>query len=321
MLANTLVAIVVGAAGGIGKYTAEKLASRGVFLLLADINTKEVTSLATELAQRYNIRAEAFTVDITKEDEVKKMVETATSFTGRVDYAANCAGVLRELPGGHPSQTTLDVMKLTMAVNIEGLYLCQHYQAEQMKTQPPRPLKFTHPVSDHLPGERGAIVNVISVAGLQAVGLLAYTTSKYAGLGLTKEAAIAYGKHGIRVNASCPGLVETPMSNGFVNDNNRSIHAAAFAMGRASHPAEQANVLSFLLSDESRQVLSPSKLYMTGSTITNDGGYTDLKLPNYMELNGNAEGYPGSKLRNEREASESRADVDNVGLDSLSLSK
>ena len=65
------------------------------------------------------------------------------------------------------------------------------------------------------------------------------------------------------------------MSNGFVNDENRAAHATAFAMGRASHPAEQANVVSFLLSGEAS--------YMTGSSIANDGGYTDLKLPNYMQ--------------------------------------
>ncbi len=161
-----------------------------------------------------------------------------------------------------------------MAVNVEGLWLCQKYQAEQMQNQTPRHLSFVNPSFDPLPGERGAIANIISVAGLQAVGLSAYATSKYAGIGLTKEAAIAYGKYNIRVNALCPGLVETPMSNGFVNDENRAAHAAAFAMGRPSHPAEQANVMSFLLSDESS--------YMTGSTIVADGGYTDLKLPNYM---------------------------------------
>ncbi len=68
------------------------------------------------------------------------------------------------------------------------------------------------------------------------------------------------------------------MSNGFVNDENRAAHAAAFAIGRASHPAEQANAMSFLLSDESS--------YMTGTSLANDGGYTDLKLPNYMEVPG-----------------------------------
>lgn len=131
-------------------------------------------------------------------------------------------------------------------------------------------------------GERGAVANVISVAGLQAVGLSAYTTSKHAGIGLTREAAVAYGRHGIRVNALCPGLVETPMSDGFVNHSNRAPHSAAFALGRASHPAEQANVISFLLSDESS--------YMTGACITNDGGYTDLKLPTYMDVSDAGEG-------------------------------
>ncbi len=93
MSPNPLVAIVVGAGGGIGKYTAEKLASRGIWLLLADINVKEANIQAADLAQRYNVRADAYQVDIIKEEEVKAMVEAAASFTGRVDYAANCAGV------------------------------------------------------------------------------------------------------------------------------------------------------------------------------------------------------------------------------------
>ena len=93
------------------RYTAERLASRGIWLLIADINAKEANQLASELALRYSIRADAFEVDITNEEKVKEMVEAAASLAGRVDYAANCAGVLFEAPRGHASQTTLDVMK------------------------------------------------------------------------------------------------------------------------------------------------------------------------------------------------------------------
>ncbi len=111
MFQGPLVAIVTGAAGGIGRYTAEKLASRGMTLLLADRNINAANSVAADLAKRFKIRAEAYEVDVTKEEQVKGMVSAAVAFTGRIDYAANCVGVLFEMPGAGSSQTTLDVMQ------------------------------------------------------------------------------------------------------------------------------------------------------------------------------------------------------------------
>ena len=119
-------------------------------------------------------------------------------------------------------------------------------QAEQMKSQSSRAMRYVHrPPSLSQVNVARLPMSSLS-AGLQAVGLSAYTTSKYAGIGLTKEAAIAYGRYGIRVNALCPGLVETPMSDGFVNDVNRARHAAAFALGRASHHGRAGKCHQFL---------------------------------------------------------------------------
>ena len=97
----TATTVVTGAAGGMGRYTAEMLASRGMCLLLADIKGEEVKRIAADLALRYEIRAYGLEIDITKEEQVKAMVQAATSLTGRLDYAANCAGVLFETPGGN----------------------------------------------------------------------------------------------------------------------------------------------------------------------------------------------------------------------------
>lgn len=106
-----LVAIVTGATGGIGRSTTERLASRGIWVLLADRNSKAAQSLAVDMAARHKVRAEFLEIDITQEEQVKTMVQEAASWTGRVDYAANCAGGLFEMPGGRTDQTTLHVLQ------------------------------------------------------------------------------------------------------------------------------------------------------------------------------------------------------------------
>lgn len=110
-MSNAHVAIVTGAAGGIGRYTAEKLASRGMSLLLVDSNIKDATLMAATLTERFNIHAEAYEVDVIEEEQVQGMVRVAVAFTGRIDYAANCIGVLLEKPGASPGQTTPDVLQ------------------------------------------------------------------------------------------------------------------------------------------------------------------------------------------------------------------
>jgi len=161
-------------------------------------------------------------------------------------------------------------------VNTKGLWLCQKYEALQMKTQEPRPISFTPASHLTIPGQRGAIANVVSISGLLAMGLAAYTPSKYAAVAVTKNGAKFYGPNAIRVNAVCPGWTMTAMTASSMgkaavvgtkeyeeSEVNRNI-----ALRRMAYAEEQANVVGFLLSDESS--------YVNGSLVVCDGGFQDL---------------------------------------------
>ncbi len=146
-----------------------------------------------------------------------------------------------------------------------------------MKTQDTRAISFSPESAHPIPGQRGVIANVVSISGLQASGLAAYTASKYAAIGVTKNGAKFYGPEGIRVNAVCPGWTLTKMvehsmgKEGVMGsvENQESSVSKAIALRRMAFAEEQANVLSFLLSDESS--------YMNGSIVVCDGGFHDIR--------------------------------------------
>jgi NAD(P)-dependent dehydrogenase (short-subunit alcohol dehydrogenase family) len=173
--------------------------------------------------------------------------------------------------------TELVTLTRTYAVNTRGLWLCQKYEAQQMENQKPRSITFTPSSLHTIPGQRGVIANVVSISGLHAGGLAAYTPSKYAAAGVTKNGAKFYGPKGIRVNALCPGWTLTPMveksmgKEGTIGtrENKQSAVSEKIALQRMAFAEEQANVMGFLLSDESS--------YMNGSLLVNDGGYHDIR--------------------------------------------
>ena len=146
-----------------------------------------------------------------------------------------------------------------------------------MRTQEPRAISFFPEPRHQVPGQRGVIANVASISGLQAAGLAAYTPSKYAAIGVTKNGAKFYGPDGIRVNALCPGWTLTKMvehsmgKEGTIGtkENEESAVSKAISLRRMAFAEEQANVLGFLLSDESS--------YMNGSILVNDGGFHDIR--------------------------------------------
>ncbi|RFU34891.1 hypothetical protein B7463_g1505, partial [Scytalidium lignicola] len=271
-----LVAFITGAASGIGRATAHKLASRGISVVLADMNQEQGATAANEVAQKWKVRTKFLKVDVTQEAEVKQAVLTAATLTGRLDFAANCAGICESVWDEEESITT-ELFERTHAINTRGLWLCQKYQALQMRTQEPRSISFTPAPKYEIPRQRGAIANVVSISGLHAGGLAAYTPSKYAAAAVTKNGAKFYGPHGIRVNALCPGWTMTPMiehsmgKEGVIGsqENEESPVNQQISLRRMAFAEEQANVLSFLLSDESS--------YMNGSLLVNDGGYHDIR--------------------------------------------
>ncbi|OAP58402.1 2,5-dichloro-2,5-cyclohexadiene-1,4-diol dehydrogenase [Fonsecaea erecta] len=207
---SELVALVTGAASGIGRAVANKLARRGISLLLADRNQNQGSAAADDIAQKYRVRAKFQRVDVTQESEVKQLVAAALEFTGRLDYAANCAGICETVWDEEESITT-ELFDRTHAVNTRGLWLCQKYEALQMRSQQPRNVTFDPPSPVPIPGQRGSIANVVSISGLHAIGLAAYTPSKYGAAAVTKNGAKFYGPSGIRVNAVCPGWTMTAM--------------------------------------------------------------------------------------------------------------
>ncbi|EXJ84398.1 hypothetical protein A1O3_05065 [Capronia epimyces CBS 606.96] len=270
------VAFVTGAAGGIGKATAHKLASRGISVVVVDMNERDGTRVASDLTKRWHVRSRFLKVDITQEQAVKDAIAAATEWTGRLDYAANCAGICESIWAEEESITT-ELFEKTHAINTLGLWLCQKHQALQMRKQEPLPISLNPPSPHAIPGQRGAIANVVSISGLQAAGLAAYTASKYAAIGVTKNGAKFYGPDGVRVNALCPGWTLTTMiehsmgKEGTIGtkENQESPVSKQIALRRMAFPEEQASVLSFLLSDESS--------YMNGSIVVNDGGFHDIR--------------------------------------------
>lgn len=263
------VAVVTGAASGIGLAIARKLASRGMNILMADINEKEGEEQAAAVRKAFAVDAVFHRADMSKENDIKCMVEAAVERWGRLDWAANNAGIGELLEDNEDHMDGEDFDKL-YTVNQRGVWLCQKYEAAQMRKQQPRPLK------NDVPGveTRGAIVNTASICSHVSTGMPSYTATKHAVLGITKTGGLFYGKHGIRCNSISPGPVLTSeyakFKESFQDDPRFSEQAAGWSnrcpLKRPSHSDEQANVVSFLLSDESS--------FVNAADVRVDGGLT-----------------------------------------------
>ena len=241
------VALVTGAASGIGRATAELLARMGARVVASDIDGERGTAAADAL--RDGGAEIAFTaVDVTDGDAVAGLVRTAVQQFGRLDIAANCAGV----GGGHGSTHAYpeDVWDRIVSINLRGTWLSMRAEIEAMVSQ-----------------GGGAVVNVSSTLGLRGSGFASpYSASKHGVLGLTRTAALEYASAGIRVNAVCPGAIDTPMMDetfdrfpGF-----REALLAYVPMGRMGRPDEVAHVIAWLASDAAS--------FITGEYITVEGG-------------------------------------------------
>lgn len=146
-----------------------------------------------------------------------------------------------------------------------------------MRSQEPVSINFDPAPKHTVPGQRGSIANICSISGLHAAGLAAYTASKYAAIGITKTGAKFYGPDGVRINGLCPGWTMTEMVVGSMGkegtpgtkENAESPTAKRIALRRMGLPEEQANVMGFLLSDESS--------YMHGALLVTDGGFHDIR--------------------------------------------
>ena len=239
------VALVTGAASGIGRGSALAFAQEGASVVVADV-TEDGGRETVELIEDAGGRAKFVKADVSKTGDVEALVEQAITTFGRLDYAHNNAGVLGTAKATHEIDEA-DWDRL-IAINLKGVWLCMKYEVPQML------------------GRGGAIVNTSSAAGLVGMqALAAYTASKHGVAGLTKSAALDYAKLGIRVNAVCPGGIDTPLVRN-IEDPASFPPQAMPAMKRFGTPEDIANAVIWLCSEDAS--------YVTGHLMSVDGAMT-----------------------------------------------
>ena len=243
------VALVTGASSGMGLATAQAFAQAGAAVVLADINTSAVDAATDELAAAGH-QVLGLTCDVSSEDQVAAVVEQTTSTFGRLDMAFNNAGIM--VPLTDAAEEPAESFDRVNVVNYRGVWACMKHELRQMRTQ-----------------GSGAIVNCSSLGGLVGgAGLAAYHGSKHGILGLTRSAALEYAPRGIRINAVCPGTIDTPMVADMI-DNDHFDASAAIAnqpIGRLGRADEIAAAVLWLC--------SPGASLVVGVALPVDGGYT-----------------------------------------------
>ncbi|GIP45715.1 oxidoreductase [Paenibacillus sp. J45TS6] len=242
------VVIVTGAKGGMGLATAQLFAKEGASVALVDRNEpkQEAQDLVDAGYQAISIQC-----DVSDEEAVKAMVEKTVAAFGKLDYAYNNAGIQNAMTDTVDLKE--EVYDEVMNVNTKGIWLCMKYELLQLRKQ----------------GTEGAIVNCSSMGGLMGgPGRSVYHASKHGVLGLTKSVALEYASKGIRINAVCPGIVETPMVENMLATESDAMDELIkqVPIGRLAKAEEVASVVLWLC--------SPSASYIVGQAISVDGGFT-----------------------------------------------
>ncbi|MCY4061089.1 MAG: glucose 1-dehydrogenase [Chloroflexi bacterium] len=246
------VALVTGAASGIGRSSALALAEAGAAVCVSDINGAGAEETAHRIIDMGG-KAIAVSCDVTKAEDVKTMVAATVDAFGQLDAAVNNAGIAGSFTDRLHEADDL-MFEQVLAVNLRGVWLCTKAELAQM-----------------LSAGDGSIVNIASVAGLiGAPKAAAYTASKHAVVGLTKSAAVDYAKLGVRVNAICPAYTDTAMVQSAIAGNPLMAHIMerAIPMGRLGQPTEIAEAVVWLCSDASS--------FVTGHALALDGGLVAL---------------------------------------------
>ncbi|MGO4326909.1 SDR family NAD(P)-dependent oxidoreductase [Cupriavidus sp. 2TAF22] len=239
------VAIVTGGASGIGEATVRLFAAEGARVLIADRSALGKT-LARELVEN-GYDAHDCEIDVSREDDVRKVIDQVVSRFGRLDIMVANAGI------AHPSSPIEDVgieqWQQMMDINLTSVFLSNKLAIAQMRKQ----------------GSGGAIVNMASVLGhVGMAGAASYNAAKGGVVNLTRSLGVAYAKHGIRVNAVCPGFVETPLIDRATGEL-RARLVAAHPIGRLGQAGEVAKAVLFLASDDAS--------FVVGTSLLVDGGY------------------------------------------------
>lgn len=243
-------ALVTGAASGLGLAAAAAFAESGASVVLADWNEKAVRSAADELASK-GYKTLAVKCDVSDDAQVEAMVDQTVAVFGTLDAAYNNAGVQNIL--ADTAGSTREDFDRVVAINLRGVWSCMKFELRQMRKQ-----------------GSGAIVNCSSIGGLVGgAGRGSYHAAKHGVLGLTKSAALEYAAGGIRINAVCPGLIDTPMSEqmkaagqaGALREMMKDV-----PIGRVGRAEEIAAAVLWLCSSHASLVV--------GHALAADGGYT-----------------------------------------------
>ena len=245
------VALVTGGSKGMGEAAVRIFAEKGASVAILDVDIEAAEKLSAELNEN-GANTIAIKCDVSSEAEVEKAVAKVVETYGKLDAAFNNAGI--QIPAQDITETSEEDYDKILNVNLKGVWLCMKHELIQMKKQ-----------------QSGAIVNNSSLAGKVGVpGRTPYVAAKHAILGITKSAAADYASQGIRINAVCPGTIETPMVNDMVNsgDLKREDSINAAPINRLGKASEVADAAVWLCGEEST--------YVIGQSIAVDGGYTIL---------------------------------------------
>ena len=240
-------AVVTGAGQGLGEAIARLFGSEGARLVLADLRAGPVGAVAAEIVASGG-EATAVQVDVTSDDDCRRMIETAVDLYGGLDILVNNAGIAGK---GTVTQVSEEKWDQVLAVNLKGVFLASRHAVPHMER-----------------AGSGSIVCISSVAGLVGEeGQVAYHASKHGVVGLVRSMALDHAGSGIRVNAVCPGALRTPLLDPLSEERLARLNSK-HAMGRIGEPEEVARTVLHLASDESS--------FITGSALVVDGGYTAM---------------------------------------------
>ena len=243
------VALVTGGSSGMGLATATAFAQAGASVVIADLD-KVTLAAATQDLTDAGHSVLGIGCDVSDEDQVAAMVQQTVATFGRLDMAFNNAGI--QIPPSDAADEPAEIFDRVNAVNLRGVWTCMKHELKQMRAQ-----------------GSGAIVNCSSLGGLVGIpGRASYHASKHGVLGLTSSAALEYAPRGVRINAVCPGTIDTPMVHQMIatGELDQAEAMANQPIGRLGRPEEIADAVLWLC--------SPGAGFVVGVALPVDGGYT-----------------------------------------------